>query len=124
MLYLTIVLMCIRESTSASTPPLLSNLGDTFRSGRVTVSLGNQSSYDFNVPYPEALSNNSVTLTLAMPSYSQTFDATYKIDFRLEEDTPSASTSTNAVFRAYFGFYTRTSVAKIQYLVCFTSILS
>lgn len=124
MLYLTIALLCIRESISASTPPLLSNLGDAFRSGGVTVSIGNQSTYDFNVPYLEALSSNAVTLALAMPSYSQTFDATYKIDFRLSEDTPSASTSTNAVFRVYFGFYTLTTVAKIQYLVCFTSVLS
>lgn len=59
-----------------------------------------------------------------MSRYSQTFDATYKVNFRLLENTPSSSTSTHAIFRVELGLYTLTTAAKVKYFSCLTSIFS
>lgn len=109
----------------ATTSPLVSKLGeDTFRSAEVTVAVGNYSQYDFEVPFTIPFQSSSVSLALSMVDYSQTFNSSFKIFFLLQEDTPTSSNATHAVFRAEIGLYSLTSRAKVKYLGCLTSKLS
>lgn len=65
-------------------PPLVSNLGeDTFRSGEVIVAIGNQSQYDFFVPFSSPLVSSPAKLALSMVDYNQTMDASNKIFYHL-----------------------------------------
>lgn len=117
-------LLCLWTVSSSSTSPLSSKLGDSFRSGEAIVNIGDQTSYDFNVPYLSPLSGDSVVLALSMLEYKQTFDNSLTINYILLEDTPSPSNGTNAVFRVELNLNTLTSKAKVRYLSSVTSILS
>lgn len=122
-----VFLLCFLGVFSASTPPLLSKLGDSFRSGDARVDIiGGQSMYDFNVPYSSSLPSSQVALALSMYDYQQAMpsNAGIQISYSLLEDVPSPSNSTNAVFRVVLGYSTLTSIANVRYLACPISILS
>lgn len=126
-LALSFFFLCLWETVSVSTPSLVSNFGeDAFRSGEASVVLGSQPLYGFAVPFGFPLSSSSIRLALSMVDYNQLMDATnnYKVFFHLLEDTPSASNASIAVFRVELNLYLLTSLAKIKYLACPTSILS
>ena len=91
---------------AASTSPLRSKLGDSFRTGVVTLDIiDTETTYDFDVPYSTPLSRDPVTLALSLQDYNQTFSDSYNaISYRLLEDIPSPSNSTHAVFRVELGF--------------------
>lgn len=59
-----------------------------------------------------------------MVEYDQALDSSHKIFYNLFENTPSPSNSTHAAFRVELGLYLLTSLAKVKYLACPTSILS
>lgn len=105
--------------------PLLSNFpANTFSSGEMVVVIGSQLTYDFQVPFTSTLPSTPVALALSMEDYHQVFDSSHKIFYHLLENTPSASSSTSAVFRVELGLYFLTSRAKVKYLACPSSILS
>lgn len=125
MTQILIFMLYILEVLTASTSPLLSKFGYSFRSGEGTVNIGSQSPiYDLTLPYTSVFSNNSIGLALSMVSYNQSFDSTFKIHYRLLENTPTPSNKTHAVFRVELGLYLLTSRARVRYLAYFTSILS
>lgn len=119
-------MLCFLEVFSASTSPLLSKLGGSFRTGDASIDIGAQSTYDFNIPYSSSFSSSNVTLVLLMYDYNQSFpsETTYQISYRLLENVPSRSNSTHAVFRVVLGYVQLTSRAKVRYLACPTSLFS
>lgn len=120
-----LILVCTWEALSASTSPLISSVGDSFKSVEVTISIsGGNANYDVNLPFSSAFSSNSIGLVLSMINYNQSFNGGYCIQYFLYENTPSQSTSTYVSFRVFLGLSSYTSSVRVKYCACPTSILS
>lgn len=119
-------LLCFLGAFCATkSSPLISKLGNSFRSGEVTATLNNSTNdYDLTASYLTALPSGSVSVILSMQEYWQTFAIDKKIFYNLLENTPSSSTNTNAFFRLTLGYPSLTSKARVRYLAYLTSILS
>lgn len=110
---------------AASSSPLLSNLGDCFRTGEASLSLISQVVSDFNAPFASAIPGSPpITLALSLVEYDQTINASNTVQFQLLENTPTPSTTTQAIFRVNLQYYLQVSLFKVRFLGCPTAVLS
>jgi hypothetical protein len=114
----------ILEINAASTSPIVSLFGDNFRSGEVTVSIGTDQYYVYQIPYSSSLPSEAISTALSVVDYKQTFSTNNRIMFEVIENTPSMSNSTHNIFTVYIGFTANTVKTKVKYLACLTSQIS